>query len=395
MSLSVSQQIELRQAQNEAEQISKKAKLTESDKTRFNFLMSSISLLKQSSISDESRRVEARRTAIECGVTVTDVLPTEASMETAEQNREIRNYLKNGREARTYSGMSVATDNAGGFLIPAGYFRDRIFSMLKATDRLFDPSVVTFYESDNGNALSVPMLDDTEVSAAIVGENAHSTEAEITTVDRLQLAKVPTWRSKQIIWSMELLQDSAFPAEDVISAAIAQRFQRGIGAANVTTLLSAATSGATSVAPTTVGITDLLNLMGSIDHSYVSNPKCFWAMQFSTLIGILQLKDSAGRNLVHPRIDAQGNFLLLEKPVALCPSVPSVAASSKSVLFGDFSRMFVRVVRGSLKLMRYQEAAGLAENGLFAFEGFVRSNSGLLVASGADSPIKYLTQAAS
>jgi HK97 family phage major capsid protein len=393
--LSVSQQIELRSYQNEAEAITKKPKLSDADRARFNFLMSAISVAKQGTISDAARREEARMTAIEAGVLVTDAPFTEAGIETRQQNQELRSYLRDGREARTYSGMSVATDNAGGYMVPAGYFRDRIFTSLKAADRLFDPSVVTFFESNDGNVLTVPMEDDTEVSAAIVSENAQSTEGEINTIDRLQLAKVPTWRSKQIVWSMELLQDSAFPAEDVIADAIAKRFQRGIGAANVTTLLSAATSGATSASGTSVGINDLLNLMGSINPAYLASPKCFWAMNFATLISILQLKDSVGRNLVHPRTDANGNFLLLERPVALCPSVPSVAVNSKSVLLGDFSRYFVRIVRNTLRLMKYSEAAGLAENGLFAFEGFVRSNSGLLVPSGADSPIKYLTQAAS
>jgi HK97 family phage major capsid protein len=394
VSISLSAKQEILALQKECETITSKP-LTAESRKRFDLNLSKLALLRSGSLDDTVRRAESRRTAIECGITVTDALPTEASIETAEQNREIRNYLRHGREARTYSGMSVSTDNGGGFLVPAGYFRDRIFSMLKATDRLFDPSVVTFYESDNGNSVSVPMLNDTNVSASVVGEGVQSTEGEITTVDRLQLAKVPTWRSRQIVWSMELLQNSAFPAEDVISAAIAQRFQRGIGAANVSTLLSAATSGATSAVAGSVGINDLLGLMGSIDPAYLASPKCFWAMQFSTLIGILQLKDSAGRNLIHPRTDANGNFLLLERPVALCPSVPSVSASSKSVLLGDFSRLFVRCVKDSLKLMRYQEAANLAENGLFAFEGFVRANSGLLVASGADSPIKFLTQAAS
>jgi HK97 family phage major capsid protein len=390
MALSIATQMEIRAAQQEAEQISLKAAgtVTAQDKQRFNFLMSQISLLKTGALSDETRMASADALAEEFGFAKTD--RTEVR---TQQNHDLRGYLREGREARTYSGMSVATDNAGGFLVPAGYFRDRIFSSLKAADRLFDPSVVTFFESNDGNVLTVPMEDDTEVSAAIVSENAQSTEGEINTIDRLQLAKVPTWRSKQIIWSMELLQDSAFPAEDVIADAIAKRFQRGIGAANVTTLLSAATSGATSVSGTAVGINDLLNLMGSIDPSYLSSPKCFWAMRFSTLIGILQLKDSSGRNLVHPRTDANGNFLLLEKPVAICPSVPSVAVNSKSVLLGDFSRMFVRTVKSSLKLMKYSEAVGLAEAGLFAFEGFCRANSGLLVASGADSPIKFLTQA--
>jgi hypothetical protein len=75
--------------------------------------------------------------------------------------------------------------------------------------------------------------------------------------------------------------------------------------------------------------------------------------------------------------------------------MPSIAVNAKAVALGDMSRFFVRTVKNSLKLMRYQEAAGLVENGLFAFEGFVRSNSGLLIPSGADSPVKFLTQAAS
>jgi HK97 family phage major capsid protein len=393
--LSVSQQIELRSYQNEAEALTKKSKLTDAERARFNFLMSAISVAKTGTISDEARRSEARKTALEAGVLVSDAPFTEARIETRQQNQELRSYLRDGREARTYSGMSVATDSAGGFWVPAGYFRDRIFSALKAADRLFDPSVVTFFESNDGNVLTVPMEDDTEVSAAIVSENAQSTEGEINTIDRLQLAKVPTWRSRQIIWSMELLGDSAFPAEDVIADAIAKRFQRGIGAANVTTLLSAATSGATSASGTAVSVDDLLSLMGSVNPAYLASPKCFWLMNFATLISVLKLKDTAGRYLIHPRTDANGNILILEKPVAICPSMPSIAVNAKCVALGDFSRFFVRTVKNTLKLMRYQEAAGLAENGLFAFEGFMRSNSGLLVPSGADSPIKYLTQAAS
>jgi HK97 family phage major capsid protein len=232
MALSVSQQIELRSYQNEAEAISKKSKLTDADRARFNFLRSAISVAKQGTISDEARRAEARSTAIACGVQVSDAPFTEAGIETREQNQEIRSYLRYGQEAQTRSGMSVATDNAGGYFVPAGYFRDRIFSSLKAADRLFDENVVTFYESNDGNVLTVPMMDDTEVSAAIVSENAQSTEGEVNTVDRLQLAKVPTWRSKQIVWSLELLQDTAFPAEALIADVIASRFQRGIGASN-------------------------------------------------------------------------------------------------------------------------------------------------------------------
>ena len=311
------------------------------------------------------------------------------------ERESFRSFLAKGAELRTYSGMNVATDSQGGFLVPAGYFRDKVFSMLKATDRLFDEDVVTKYESENGNTLSVPMIDDTATSASVIAEGVVSTEGEISTVDRVLLAKVPTWRSKQIIFSTELLQDSAFPAEDLIASAIATRFQRGIGASNITTLLTAATSGLTSGSGTAVSLTDLLGLMGSLDPAYLASPKCFWAMRFSTLISLYQLKDSAGRNLIKPRRDANGNPLVLDIPVAICPSMPAIAVNAKSIAIGDFSRFFVRTVKNTLSLKRYSQSPGLAENGLVAFEGYVRSNAGLLVASGADSPVKYLTQAAS
>jgi HK97 family phage major capsid protein len=319
---------------------------------------------------------------------------TETQLEGVREREAFRSFLAKGAELRTYSGMNVATDSQGGFLVPAGYFRDKVFSMLKATDRLFDEDVVTKYESENGNTLAVPMIDDTGTSATVIAEGVVSTEGEITTVDRVLLAKVPTWRSKQIIFSTELLQDSAFPAEDLIASAIATRFRRGIGASNVTTLLSAATSGLTSGSGTAVSLTDLLGLMGSLDPAYLASPKCFWAMRFSTLITLYQLRDSAGRNLIKPRRDANGNPLILDIPVAICPSMPAIAVNAKAVALGDFSRFFVRTVKNTLSLKRYSQSPGLAENGLVAFEGFVRSNAGLLVASGADSPVKYLTQAA-
>jgi HK97 family phage major capsid protein len=375
----------------EALRLSENPNATKADLKRADVLLAQAANLR----SRDELAVRAASVAEEMGVRVDLVRETEEERQTRAGNIEIRNYLANGREARTYSGLSVATDSAGGYFVPQGYFRDKVFSMLKAYDRLFDPKVVTVYDSENGNTLTVPMLNDTGVSAAVVSENAQSTEGEITAVGQLQLAKVPTWRSKQIVWSMELLQDSAFPAEDLIASAVALRFSRGIGASNVTTMLSAATSGATSAAAGAVTGDDLYALMDSVDPAYLASPKCYWTMSFATLISILKLKDSSNRYLFHPRTDADGNVLLLEKPVAICPSMPAIAASATSVALGDFSRLFVRVVKNSLKLQKYSQAPNLAEYGLFAFESFVRSNAGLLVVSGADSPIKYLTQASS
>ncbi len=138
-----------------------------------------------------------------------------------------------------------------------------------------------------------------------------------------------------------------------------------------------------------------LALLGSIDPAYISSPKCFWAMNFNTLIGLFKLSSSTGEKMIRPRVDANGNWLLFEKPIAICPSFANIGASAKPIAFGDFSKFIVRRVKGSTTLKRYLQAPSLGENGLVAFEGFTCASAGLLVASGADSPIKYLTCPAS
>src|SRR5258708_25960801 len=163
------------------------------------------------------------------------------------------------------------------------------------------------------------------------------------------------------MWSSELLEDRSFDALTTVSNAVASRYARGIGSANVGTLISGATSGATSQAAGAVSYTDLLELMKSVDPAYLASPKCFWTMNFNTLIGLYELKDSTGRPLIRPRTDSNGNFLLLERPVALCPTMDAVSVSAgKPIALGDMSKFIVRIVKGSMALRRYEQSVGLA-----------------------------------
>jgi HK97 family phage major capsid protein len=190
---------------------------------------------------------------------------------------------------------------------------------------------------------------------------------------------------------MELLQDAGFPLEGLIASAIAGRFQRGIGAANVTTLLSSITSGASSSASGTVSYDDTVQLMKSLDRAYLSQPKTFYAMNFNTLAALLLLKDSQGHPIWNPQTDANGRFLLHGIPVVVMPSLPNATTGNKPIVLGDFSRALRRVVKDSFKIQRYSQTPSLAENGLIAFEGFVRTSFGVLASASSSSPLKYLT----
>jgi HK97 family phage major capsid protein len=304
---------------------------------------------------------------------------------------ELRDYLISGKkEVRT--GMSVATDASGGFLVPTTMYQS-ITSALKLADGLFSDDVITVWPESHGNSATFALLDDTATVAVVAGEGTNSAEAELAVIDKMTLGKIPTWRSKKLVTTMELAADSAFPLSDVISSAVAGRFQRGIGAANAATLISSTTSGATSESAGAVDMNDILNLIGSLDPAYLNQPKTFFGMNFATMILLLKLKDSQGRNLWYPRYDSNGRPLLYNIPVVLMPSLPTVATGhTGSIVLGDFSACVRRVVKNSLRLMTYWQADNLAENGLIAYEAFVRTSFGVLTSSNVVSPpIKYMT----
>jgi HK97 family phage major capsid protein len=335
------------------------------------------------------------RVAQAMGTSAPEML-SDAQITRQRESQELRNYLAFGKkEVRTYSGMNVVTDASGGFFVPQTFY-DSVTFALKQADGLWDDSVITLWEDEHGNAATFPLIDDTGTVAVQVGEGQSSIEAELGVIDKLTIPKPAFWRSKKLITSVELLQDSAFPVEDYVSKAVANRFQRGISAANVSTLISQTVSGATSVTSNSVQLDDILNLLSSVNPAWLNQPKTFFGMNFSTMVGLLKLKDAQARYLWNPRFDANGRPLLFNIPVILLPSLPSAASlAAGTVVLGDFSMAVRRTVKNSMKLMRYVQADNLAENGLVAYEGFLRTSFGVLTNSNITSPpIKFLTQAA-
>jgi HK97 family phage major capsid protein len=378
--------IEKKELQRQIDALLIKPSLNSSERSKCDLLISKMANLR----SDEERIAKFNSVAESVGLKKI-VRPSDEQKEHQQQNYDLRSYLSYGREARTYSGMSVAVDANGGYFVPQSFY-NKVTTALKLADGLWDDSVITMYEDTHGNALTCPLLDDVAVAAVQISENATSAEAELNVVDKLTLGKIPTWRSKKLVASMELIQDSAFPLEDVIASAIGGRFQRGCGAANVATLLTSITSGATSEAAGAVSINDCLSLMGSLDPAFLNQPKTFFAMNFQTMINLLKIKDSSGRNVWHPRYDANGRALLYGIPVCIMPSLPNATTGNHAVVLGDFSFALRRLVRDSLKVQRYHQVPTLAENGLVAYEGFLRTSFGVLASSSSTSvPIKYLT----
>ncbi len=308
------------------------------------------------------------------------------------QERAFREFLRGGKDAISndlFRAQSVGTGSAGGYLAPQS-FGDRVFSMMKDADQLFDPAVTTMIETERGTPCPFPLSDDTSGAAEIVSENNPFTVADIGAFDQLLLAKADTWRTNLQKCSLELVQDSGFDLDQFLAAAFAKRFARGVGVSLVTTLAAGAASGV-SAGASAITPDNLFDLFGSVNEAYLGAPKCAWAMRLSTFVTISKLKDTAGLPVFPISKDADGNFSLLTRPVRFCPAVAAIGTTNKSVFFGDMSYMVQRRVANSVSIRRLDER--FADVGAVGYFGYMRVSSGFAKASGADSPVKYLVHA--
>ncbi len=302
------------------------------------------------------------------------------------------------------SGAYPASTN--GFFVPMA-FEEMVWQMLAATDKLFDESFVTFLRSDNARPLSQPQLDNTSSAAVVRPQGQAITIAEPPIIGQLSFPTASSWTSNMWRISRSLLEDNAVDIPGLFAATSAVRFRRGIGKANVATLLNAATLGWEAIGssttdgtggPETCGIDNLHSLLASVNAEYLASPKAAWLMNFSTYQSLLQVKDMQKRPVLVEQYDADGNPLLFGKRVAICPSMPSMSSTTSSpqltrtpIAVGDLGRFLVRVA-GGMRIVRADER--FAEYFQIGFESFVRTDALLNVTTGSDSPIKYLTTAA-
>jgi predicted phage gp36 major capsid-like protein len=104
--LSISAQLELRQAQDALLEISNKEKITPAEKRQFDALLAKISLLKSGAISDEVRAKQADAAAKEFGITIERL--SEEQRARNERREEFRHFLKTGQtQTRSYAGIQA------------------------------------------------------------------------------------------------------------------------------------------------------------------------------------------------------------------------------------------------------------------------------------------------
>ena len=291
--------------------------------------------------------------------------------------REQRTLLRQGfqEERVQISGTAVA----GGYTVPVDLARE-IVSVMKDWGPVYDPGITREIVTSSGNQFDVPTNDDTGNSAGALAEGADLTDDNSGDLafgqNRLDAYVDATpW----VKISFELLQDSAFDLQGFLADALGERLGRranhqltvGTGNGQANGISTAAGVGVNAASAVAIAPDELITFQHSVNQAYRRSPKCRWMFADSTLAAIRKLKDGMGNYLWQMgdiRIGAPA--MLLDHPYSINDDVAPIATGNKAVLFGDFSRYWVRKVGGPVVgtvRERFWPKVGLA--GLIRYDG--------------------------
>lgn len=298
------------------------------------------------------------------------------------------------REWRTqFRAQATGSGAVGGFTVP-----DETMQALEVALLRFGGmrQVASIIRTESGADLPWPTVNDTSNEGMILGENTQVSQQDVAFAQLvLQAYK---FSSKMILVSVELLQDNAVNLAAFLGQALGERLGRitnrkftvGTGANEPMGIVTAATLGKTGASGQTTSVIydDFVDLEHSVDPEYRGNSS--WMFADTTLKAIKKLKDGENRPLWLPGLAVREPDTILGHPFVINTHVADMAASAKSIIYGDLSKYKIRDV-SEITLLRLDER--FADYHQVAFLAFSR-HDGDLVDAGTH-PVKYYINAAS
>lgn len=282
--------------------------------------------------------------------------------------------------------MSTTTNSEGGFTV-ASEVASSVIDALKAYGGM--RRVADVFSTEQGNPMSYPSSDGTAEEGELVAENTIATDLDVS----FATVGLPVYKfsSKVVTVPIELLQDSSVDIEAFVRQRLVTRlgritnklFTTGTGTGQPNGVATAATVGVTAANATsqvTAVIYDsLINLQHSVDPSYRESGLCSWMFNDTTLREVRKMKDSQNRPIFVPgyEVGSPGGDpdQLLGSPIVINQSVANMAASARSILFGDFKGYKIRDAM-QLEMFRFTDSAYM-KKGQVGFLAWLRSGGNL------------------
>ncbi|HSW64941.1 MAG TPA: phage major capsid protein [Dissulfurispiraceae bacterium] len=325
---------------------------------------------------DKLAQIEETRAAIE----------TSAGLEHARDDEEytgaFRSWLKHGAERLTPEQrslmqshearqMGIAVGSAGGFLVPQGFYQ-RIIEFMRAFGGI-RASRAYILRTDSGQPLPIPTSDDTANTGMRIAENTQVTDLAPTIGQRILGAHMYTSRIVRV--AIQLIEDSAFDIDDYLANVMGTRlgritnteFTTGTGTGQPQGVVTAATSGVVATAGSATSITyaNLVAMEHSLDPAYRAGAE--WMFHDSTLRALKQMVDGQSRPLWTPGLAMREADTILGYRYVVNQDMAAMAANARSILFGDFSRFFVRDVQNMQVMRLVERYADFLQVGFLAY----------------------------
>ena len=296
-----------------------------------------------------------------------------------------RKYLRGGMRgmtpeeravAREYRTQTTQTDSSGGYLIPEGFQAELDKRLLAFGGMRQAARVVT---TASGNPLPWPTVDDTGNTGRLLTENTGVTN--IAVAYGVKTLNAYKYSSDSILVPSELMQDSAFDMEAHLEEMLAERLGRitnshltvGTGSGQPNGVVTAAADSAVNFSlggGASSWYDEMVDVYHSVDPAYRMSPSCAWMCTDDFAADLKKVTDSNGRPIFRAANEAAGDVdTVLGKPVFINQEMEDAStATNKHLIFGDFSKYIVRVVR-PMQLIRLNERyADDDQVGFFAFE---------------------------
>ncbi|OCP05006.1 MULTISPECIES: phage major capsid protein [unclassified Ensifer] len=297
--------------------------------------------------------------------------------------------------------MSTTTPAEGGYTVATEVAKTTL-DALKAYGGMRE--VADVLQTSGGNAMSFPTSDGTNEEGEIVPENQPATDQDVGFgTAGLSVYK---YSSKVVAVPWELLTDSSVDIEGFVRGRLIRRLGRvtnkhftigtGVsqpnGAFTAAQVGVAAANGSSQVALVTYD--SLVDLQHSVDPAYREGGNCRWMMNDDTVRIVRKIKDGQQRPIFVPgyEVNVPGGApdRLLGDPIKVNQNVAKMAASARSIGYGDFKHYTIRDVM-AVQMFRFADSA-YTKRGQVGFLAWMRSGGNLLDVGGA---VKVFVNAAS
>lgn len=253
--------------------------------------------------------------------------------------------------------LSTGTTTLGGYTVPETY-SSQLIEKMKWYGGMMDVS--TILTTNSGETMYFADIDDTTNTASLIAEGDPTAVLD-TTFGQTRLDSY-MYTSGIVKMSIQLIQDNIVNLQSELDRIIPKRIGRqfnaaattGTGSSQPQGVVGATSKGADAAAAATISRNDLLTLQHSVDRAYRFDGRYMFSDATLLAIKKLAIGSADDRPLWVPSMRDGEPSTIEGYAYTINEDMADVGASAKSVLFGDFSKFYIRLVNG-MGVVRFDE----------------------------------------